>query len=100
MAQVHPEHSPDYSIHGNRAPVQSVTDNGSKSIALVALILGSVALGAVFMYATLSQQVLNAKVDAASAEALVVAKEARTHARMALDDVQRLRESLKIQKEH
>jgi len=49
----HIDHSPDESVHGNSAPVlrNSVTDHGSKTLATVAVILASGALGGLIVLA-------------------------------------------------
>lgn len=72
-----------------------------KALPIIALILASVAIGVLI----LMPAYIDARVKAESAEALVIAKVARTDARVALDDVQRVREAVNAkgfnaQKEH
>lgn len=74
----------------------TIFDGSGRSIAIIALILASLAIGALLLLPAY----IEAKVEAGKAEALVVAKEARTHSRVALDDVQRLREAMHVTKEH
>jgi carbohydrate-selective porin OprB len=92
----HLENSPDQRMHDISAPVQRIehNDHGSKSVALVATILASVALGAILIAAPLVLIVIDAKVTAAAAEAAVNAREARTNSRVALDKVEDFRAKL------
>jgi hypothetical protein len=83
----------------------SVIDHGSKTLATVALVMGSVAFGGLIIFALLMPWIIAAETRAAGAEAITTAKVARTDSRMALDDVQRLREALMakgfdVKKEH
>jgi hypothetical protein len=56
VTQIHPEHSPDSSVHGNAAPVAKVDhhEHGSKALGLIALIASCLALGAISMYIIVS----------------------------------------------
>jgi hypothetical protein len=86
----------DSSVHGNHAPVQRVDhhDHGSKTLAIVALVAACIALGMVTMYVILAAQLIDAKIEAATAEAEVTAREARTNSRVALDKVEDFRAKL------
>jgi hypothetical protein len=118
MTHAHIEHSPDLRMHDIRAPVQRVehNDHGSKTVALVATILASVALGAILIAVPLVLIVMDSKIQAGAADvrasvqqqvadatvriqsgvaqADVNAREARTNSRVALDKVEDFRAKL------
>lgn len=75
------------------------------AMGIIALIVGSMSLGGLIVFAIFMPWLISAETRAASAEAVTTSKVARTDARVALDDVQRLREALaakgfNVQKEH
>lgn len=84
------------SIHGNSAPVQKqeVHDHGSNVLAIVALVAACLALGAVSMYVILQAQIIDAKIQAGSAQAEATAREARTTAKVTDDKLVELRDAL------
>jgi uncharacterized protein HemX len=63
----------------------SYSDHGSKATATVALVAACIALGAVAMYVAMSGQLIDAKILAGSANAMATANQARTDARLALE---------------
>lgn len=95
------------SIEHNTAPVQKTTveDHGSKTVGLVALIIGSVALGAVLVAIPLVLLLMDSRTEtvAASVRASVqeqisdansTAKEARSTAKVTEDKLYELRDAL------
>jgi hypothetical protein len=94
-------------ITGNSAPVQSVEHHeyGHKNTALIALILASVAVGAILVSAILMPYVIALSVDKGNAEvrasvqqqiaeATAVANTGRTNSRVALDKIEDMRVKL------
>lgn len=88
--------SPDSSVHGNHAPVQRVDhhDHGNKTLAIIALVAACIALGAVAVYVILAAQLIDAKIQSGGADARAEAHVARVDARVAIDEVERIRTQL------
>jgi hypothetical protein len=89
----------DESISANSAPVArggnaTVSDHGSKTLAIIALISSCVALGAVSMYVILQAQIIDSKIAAGAAKAEATSWAAKTDARVALDKVEDVRTKL------
>jgi hypothetical protein len=66
-----------------------VSDHGSKAHALAALIIGSVSFGGLLIAIPLMLLLMDAKIQAGTAQAEATAQAGKEHARIALDEVQR-----------
>lgn len=75
------------------------------ALGIIALVFAAIALGAVFMKALQDPQIVDAKIQAGAADAKAEAHNARVDARVAIDEVERMRTQLaakgiNVPKEH
>jgi hypothetical protein len=96
--QIHPEHhGSDNSQTAAPNSVQGRTGDiniADRALSVVAIIFSCLALGAIVMHAILYPQIIDAKIQAGIAKAEATSHAADTNARVALDEVERMREAL------
>lgn len=86
----------DQSVRGSESAHVNVNTVSipDRTLAIVAIIFASLALGAVVMQSINSPQILDAKIQAGIAKSEAEAAAARVNARVALDEVERMRTQL------
>lgn len=97
---IHPEHhGADRSVAGNSAPVAqggdaTIHDRTGLYLAVLALIISALCLGLFLMQTFLMPQIIDAKIQAGGAKTEALANEARINARVAVDEIERMRTAL------
>lgn len=97
MTQIHPEYSPDHSQRigrGGAGARAEVNDHGSKTLATIAVIAGSMALGGLLVGLPLGLVLVDSRIEARMAPAASEAHLAETHALLATDRMMRTRAEL------